>query len=72
LLTRFERARIISARALQIDLGAPLLIKSAGGDSSIQIAEKEFEKGVLPITVVRRLPNGDEVLLNSKGELVSV
>ncbi len=72
MLTRFERARIISARALQIDLGAPLLIKSAGGDSSIQIAEKEFEKGVLPITVVRRLPNGDEVLLNSKGELVSV
>ncbi|MGC9310683.1 MAG: DNA-directed RNA polymerase subunit K [Candidatus Aenigmatarchaeota archaeon] len=50
-LTRFERARIIGARALQISYGAPLLVKKKG--SPLEIAEMELEKGVLPITVVR-------------------
>jgi DNA-directed RNA polymerase subunit K len=51
-LTRFEKTRIISARALQVSMGAPVLIKTQGSDPK-QIATEEFEKGVLPITVRR-------------------
>ena len=54
-LTRFEKTRIISARALQISMGAPILIKSALTDPK-HIAKLEFEKDVLPITIRRALP----------------
>lgn len=58
-LTRFERARIIGARALQISMGAPLLIDIPKGTTSpVDLAIKELEAGVLPITVRRRLPDG--------------
>lgn len=53
--TRFEKARIIGARALQIAMGAPLLIKPPQGIADpVQLAILEFEKGVIPITVRRR------------------
>lgn len=51
-LTRYERARIIGARALQISLGAPVLIDVGRGEP-IDIAMMELEKGVIPITVKR-------------------
>lgn len=50
--TRFERARIIGARALQIVMGAPVLISTKSSDP-IDIAMLEFEKGTIPITVKR-------------------
>jgi len=52
--TRFERARMIGARALQITMGAPVLIK-VGKEiiDPVRIAETEFDKGVLPISVLR-------------------
>ena len=52
--TRFEKARIIGARALQISLGAPVLLEIPEGViDPIQIAMTEFEKGIIPITVKR-------------------
>jgi DNA-directed RNA polymerase subunit K len=54
-LTRFERTRIISARALQISMGAPVLIKTSSSDPK-EIAKNEFEKEILPITVRRKMP----------------
>jgi DNA-directed RNA polymerase subunit K len=52
--TRFEKARIIGARALQISLGAPVLIDIPENViDPIQIAMLEFEKGVIPLTVKR-------------------
>ena len=54
-VTRFERTRIISARALQISMGAPVLIKTNLKDPR-EIAKQEFEKNILPITVRRQLP----------------
>ncbi|OYT33143.1 DNA-directed RNA polymerase subunit K [Archaeoglobales archaeon ex4484_92] len=51
--TRFERARIIGSRALQIAMGAPVLIETEKGDP-LEIASEEFERGVIPITVRRR------------------
>jgi DNA-directed RNA polymerase I, II, and III subunit RPABC2 len=58
-LTRFERARIVGARALQIALGAPIIIEvqeARGGP--IDIALLELDSGILPITIRRTLPNG--------------
>ena len=57
-LTRFERARIVGARALQISMGAPILIEPETLSSPIDIALKELETGILPITVRRTLPDG--------------
>jgi DNA-directed RNA polymerase subunit K len=54
-LTRFEWARIIGARALQIARGAPILIETNLVDP-VKIAEAEFEKDVLPLDVKRRAP----------------
>ncbi len=50
--TRYEKSRIIGARALQISMGAPPLIKSRE-TNPINLAKLEFEKDVIPITVVR-------------------
>lgn len=60
--TKYEKARIIGARALQIGMGAPLLLNLSEKDfekikfSPIEIAKKEFVEGVLPITIKRPLP----------------
>ena len=51
--TRFEKARIIGARALQLSMGAPPLIKPRGNPQALELAIQEFEKGVIPITIVR-------------------
>jgi DNA-directed RNA polymerase I, II, and III subunit RPABC2 len=59
-LTRFEKARIMGARALQLSLGAPPFIaipKSAR--ISLDISMEELEQRVIPITIRRVLPNGD-------------
>lgn len=54
--TRFEKARIIGARALQITMGAPILIKlEKGVIDPLEIAMREYEKGVIPITVKRAM-----------------
>ena len=58
-LTRFERARIVGARALQVSLGAPILVQlSRGVSDAIDIAIKELNERVLPMTVRRTLPEG--------------
>jgi len=58
-LTRFERARIVGARALQVSLGAPILTPlPAGMSDPIDIAIEELKEGVLPMTVRRTLPEG--------------
>ncbi len=57
--TRFEIARIIGARALQLSVGAPPLLKldkQKVYNSPIEIAKLEFEKGVIPLTVKRKMP----------------
>ena len=50
--TKYEKARIIGARALQIAAGAPVLIRTKEIDP-IEIAIEEFNLGVIPISVKR-------------------
>lgn len=60
--TKYEKARMIGSRALQISQGAPILIKLNEKEleelkyNPVEIATKEFEANVLPITIKRSLP----------------
>jgi len=60
--TKYEKARLIGSRALQIAMGAPILVKLDDEDfkrlkyNPISIAKMEFEADVLPITVRRPMP----------------
>ncbi len=60
--TKYERARTIGARALQISMGAPILIKLSKKElekinyNPIEIAKKELENKVIPLTIRRPLP----------------
>ena len=60
--TKYEKARMLGSRALQIAQGAPFMVKLSKKDleeiryNPIEIAKKEFKAGVLPITVKRPLP----------------
>ena len=59
-MTRFEKARIMGARALQLSMGAPPFIaipKTAR--ISLDISMEELEQRIIPITIRRVLPNGD-------------
>lgn len=61
--TKYEKARLIGSRALQISMGAPFLIKLTPKQlkelnyNPIDIAKLEFDEGVLPISVKRLLPH---------------
>ena len=61
-LTKYEKARVLGSRALQISMGAPFLIKLDEKDlekiryDPLEIAKKEMEAGLIPISVVRPLP----------------
>ncbi len=58
-LTRFERARIVGARALQVSLGAPILAPLPDEIiDPIDIAVIELSEKVLPLTIRRTLPEG--------------
>jgi len=56
-MTRFERARVLGARSLQISMGAPPIMEVLGG-TPLEIATNELNAGALPMTIRRRLPNG--------------
>jgi len=58
-LTRFERARVVGARALQVSMGAPVLLDlDSATRSPTTIALMELRENVLPMSIRRRLPDG--------------
>ena len=57
-LTRFEITRLMSARALQLSLGAPAMFKVSKDMSILDAAKQEFEKKIIPISVLREYPDG--------------
>ena len=59
-LTRYERARVVGARALQVSQGAPVLIEIESDDfRPIEVAKYELKARVLPVGMARRIPNGE-------------
>ncbi|MEK6927091.1 MAG: DNA-directed RNA polymerase subunit K [Nanoarchaeota archaeon] len=75
--TKFEVARIIGARALQIAMDAPLLLKISTDElktikfDPIRIAEKELSEGALPISIHRPMPRKKKDKLAIKEENIS-
>ena len=76
--SKYEVARILGARALQIAMNAPLLIKISKEDlekikyDALKIAEIEFESGVLPISVKKPFPpRREEKLKRAKEQKIS-
>jgi len=77
--SKYERARIIGARGLQISMDAPLLVDMSEEEldgvnyDPLKIAEKELNSGVLPISVNKPMPGRkEESLANIKIEEVRV
>lgn len=66
--SKYEKARMIGSRALQLAMGAPFLIKLEIEDlkkiayNPITIAKMEYDEGVIPITVRRPLPKKEEIV----------
>jgi len=60
-LTKYEKARLIGARSLQISMGAPIMLKMTPKRfedvhyDPLEIAKLEFAEGVLPIEVIREI-----------------
>lgn len=60
--TKYEKARMLGSRALQISMGAPLLLKMTPKElektkhDPLEMAKKEFEEQIIPLTVKRPFP----------------
>lgn len=57
-MTKYERARILGARALQISKNAPLCVDPEGETDPYKIAEKELQERKIPFVIRRYLPDG--------------
>src|SRR3989344_7465981 len=72
--TKYEIARILGARSLQLAMDAPILLKLTKEEEeelnydTLKIADKELEAGVLPITVKRPLPKKSEKIVKKLSE----
>ncbi|KAI1374988.1 RNA polymerase Rpb6 [Hypoxylon crocopeplum] len=57
-MTKYERARVLGTRALQISMNAPVLVDLEGESDPLQIALKELREKKIPLIVRRYLPDG--------------
>ena len=77
IFTKYETARIVGARALQIAMDAPLLLKLSDAElkeiqyDSLRIAERELLEGVLPIAINRPMPKMKKAKLTAVKEELS-
>ena len=57
-MTKYEKARILGTRALQISMNAPVLVALEGETDPLVIAQKELAQGKIPLLIRRFLPDG--------------
>jgi len=57
-MTKYEKARILGTRALQISMNAPVMVDIQGMTDPLKIAQEELRQGKIPIIVRRYLPDG--------------
>jgi len=66
-LTRFEVARLLGARTLQISFGAPILIKQPkDAFNPSELAKQEFKELKIPMTIKRPMPSGQKIVIDIK------
>ena len=70
-MTKYERARVLGTRALQISMNAPVMVDIGGETDPLKIAMKELQSRKIPMIIRRYLPDGayedwhlDELLLD--------
>ncbi len=56
-MTKYERARVLGTRAMQISMNAPVMVPLEGETDPLQIALKELLRKKIPITIRRYLPD---------------
>ncbi|XP_024398236.1 DNA-directed RNA polymerases II, IV and V subunit 6A [Physcomitrium patens] len=57
-MTKYERARVLGTRALQISMNAPVMVNLEGETDPLEIAMKELRERKIPFTIRRYLPDG--------------
>ncbi|GAB4815438.1 hypothetical protein N2152v2_002484 [Parachlorella kessleri] len=57
-LTKYEKARVLGTRALQISMNAPVMVDVGNETDPLEIAYKELREKVIPFTIRRYLPDG--------------
>jgi len=57
-MTKYERARILGTRALQLSMNAPCMVDPDGETDPLRIAQKELQQRKIPIIIRRYLPDG--------------
>ncbi|GAU95328.1 hypothetical protein RvY_06962 [Ramazzottius varieornatus] len=57
-MTKYERARVLGTRALQIAMNAPIMVEIKNETDPLEIAKKELKVGKIPMIVRRYLPDG--------------
>uniref|UniRef100_M1AHN8 DNA-directed RNA polymerase IIa n=1 Tax=Solanum tuberosum TaxID=4113 RepID=M1AHN8_SOLTU len=62
-MTKYERARILGTRALQISMNAPVMVELEGETDPLEIAMKELRERKIPFTIRRYLPDGRQDFL---------
>jgi DNA-directed RNA polymerase subunit K len=67
-ITKFEKAKVIGTRAQQISQGSKILIKTKKSDP-IEIAKKEYQKGLIPLVIERGMPDGTVIKIRMKPKL---
>lgn len=65
-LTLFERTELISVRSIDLQKDKEPLVEIGDITDTVKIAIMEFWKGVIPYTLVRKSPNGEEVHIKLK------
>jgi DNA-directed RNA polymerase I, II, and III subunit RPABC2 len=56
-MTKYERARVLGTRALQISLNAPVMVEIGGETDALKIAMKELRERKIPMIIRRYLPD---------------
>ena len=57
-MTKYEKARVLGTRALQISMNAPIMVQLTGETDPLDIAMKELREKKIPFTIRRYLPDG--------------
>jgi len=57
-MTKYEKARVLGTRALQISMNAPVMVDVAGETDPLKIANKELRDRKIPLIIRRYLPDG--------------
>ena len=57
-MTKYERARVLGTRALQISMNAPVMVDIDNETDPLKIAMKELRDRKIPMIIRRYLPDG--------------